>query len=61
MPELPPDRRSERARATSLVSLILLVILIGVLIGWAWHRNPPATPSVAGTAAPASAPAGAGG
>lgn len=45
-------------RGMNIVMLLVLVLLIGGLVFWAYQRNPPTTPSRAGTATPEAMPGG---
>ncbi len=53
---MPPQVRRSRG-ANALMLLILLVLVGGALI-WAFNESPPDTPSPSGTAAPATVPNG---
>jgi hypothetical protein len=57
----PPPGRGGGGPGTNNVMLLLLVALIGGLVFWAWQRNPPDTPSAAGTAMPDTIPGGSNG
>ncbi len=45
-------------RGTNLVMLLVLLLLIAGLVFWGYQRNPPDTPTPAGTAMPETMPGG---
>lgn len=49
MDDIPPD---PRARGLNIFMLLVLFLLIGGLVGWAFLRNPPDTPQPSATAQP---------
>lgn len=51
----PRDRRSA---GTNVLMLLILLLVIGGALFWAWQDSPPDTPSPSGTAAPATVPGG---
>lgn len=53
MAETPRDRRSA---GTNVLMLLILLVVIGGALFWAWRDSPPDTPAPTGTAAPATVP-----
>jgi hypothetical protein len=52
---LPPERRGAGA---NVLMLLILLVLVGGLLVWAFSESPPDTPQPSGTAAPATVPQG---
>lgn len=56
MAQRPRDRRSA---GTNVLMLLILLVVIGGALFWAWQDSPPDAPAPSGTAAPATVPGGA--
>ncbi len=48
-----------RAPGTNILMLLILLVVIGGALFWAWRDSPPDTPTPSGTSAPATVPGGA--
>gem|GEM_PF-4652741 len=57
MNEIKPDP-GRRGRGTNVLMLLVLLLLIGGTLGWAFLRNPPGTAPASATGAPATVPQG---
>jgi hypothetical protein len=55
--EIPTDPR-RRGRGTNVLMLLVLLLLIGGTLGWAFLKNPPGTAPASATGAPATMPQG---
>lgn len=47
-----------RASGTNVLMLLILLVVIGGVLFWAWQESPPDTPAPSGTSAPATVPGG---
>jgi hypothetical protein len=55
MAERPPDGRGP---GSNILMLLILLLIIGAALFWAWRDSPPDAPDPSGTAAPSTLPAG---
>jgi len=56
VPDQPPEYR--RSRGANILMLLILLVLVGGGLLWAFSESPPDAPQPAGTAAPPTLPGG---
>ena len=53
-----PERPFKPGGGRPMLMLLVLALVVGVLVAWAFLRNPPGTPDPTASAAPPTRPAG---